>query len=884
MKRRKFIFMLLLLGCGIYANSQKVHISPRPQLTEWSDVVFRKSQSVKIIGGKEADQDALNLIKENFTESKKGLKLIIGERGDRSVKKYSEYIPGKNEGYYLRISNDAIVVAGNDEAGTFYGVQTLLQIMQNESFYCLTITDYPDVPQRGVVEGFYGNPWSHKDRLRQFEFYGENKFNIYIYGPKDDPYHREYWREPYPEDMAKRISELAAAAAKNKVHFVWALHPGKDIQWTEEDRMSSINKLEKMYELGIRSFAIFFDDIFGEEQSRADRQADYLNFLQKEFVEKHHDITPLIMCPTEYNKGWAGDTYLPLLGDRLDKDIHIMWTGNTVVDMIDEADMDWINSRIDRNAYVWLNYPVNDFCIDHLLMGPTYGNDKTIASKVSGFVSNPMEYAEASKVSLYSIADYTWNMEKYDEQESWHNALKYVMGDNLDAFRIFCGHNVDLGASRHGLRRAGESDDFRTLIERFEGENASAYDKVQLEAIGNEFGKMIHSADELMSSSAEPELMVEITPWVRVMKLIGERGKLIVSMYDALENNDEKAFVDYYEKQVALEQEQKGIISRDFEGSIKKPNPAVASDVVSPFINRTLKYLVRMYKKNHTYRADLFPMEVLDGGKYYIKCDGMWLTNANANANRTGDFPVWTKDEDLVNPQRQEWVISTEPSSGRYKISNAQDGRFITDKGTFRTSSDIQYDSELHSFDIYRINGKYAIMTTGKTGRMVFVSDGNRVEAKSSGGLNETLFVFDLVPVDDNVSVVHQVINNTSYYNIVNNEGLYLTNSKAALPVFEKADGSDSQKWHLLLDEGNGLYILKSITDGRSVAANAYFRKDDATSQEAVFTLFESGGSYSISIRQGETDKYMIMNGKFPMMTDQVSMPASYLYKLIPIE
>ena len=135
------------------------------------------------------------------------------------------------------------------------------------------------------------------------------------------------------------------------------MHPGGDIQWTDADRKASVDKLEKMYALGIRAFSIFFDDINGAEQSKGDKQAEYLNYLNEHFVKKHDDVPPIIMCPTQYNKAYTGgsDTYLNALGNSLDKETHIMWTGNSVVDMIGKGDMEWINARIKRNAYIWLN-------------------------------------------------------------------------------------------------------------------------------------------------------------------------------------------------------------------------------------------------------------------------------------------------------------------------------------------------------------------------------------------------------------------------------------------------------------------------------------------------------------------------------------------------
>ena len=54
--------------------------------------------------------------------------------------------------------------------------------------------------------------------------------------------------------------------------------------------------------LGIRAFSIFFDDINGAEQSKGDKQAEYLNYLNENFVKMHTDVAPIIMCPTQYNK------------------------------------------------------------------------------------------------------------------------------------------------------------------------------------------------------------------------------------------------------------------------------------------------------------------------------------------------------------------------------------------------------------------------------------------------------------------------------------------------------------------------------------------------------------------------------------------------------
>lgn len=339
--------------------AQPVSISPIPQSVVWGkQKAFKNTASFEIKGEKTADTDAIALLKSKISTNKKGIQLIIGEKGDKPVKQFQKNIPNQKEGYYLHIQPGKVVIAGADSIGTYYGVQTFLQLMSSPEVISLTISDFPDVVERGLVEGFYGNPFSHANRLSQFEFFGRNKMNVYIYGPKDDPYHgfSNRWRDPYPAKEAERMSELIKKAHENKVNFVWAVHPGNDIKWEDKDGdgviddfKACVNKFELMYALGVRSFAIFFDDISGIGTDPVN-QAKMLNYLTTEFVQKKPDVAPMILCPTQYNKAWSGGDYLSILGTQMDKSVRIMWTGNSVVDMINKSDMDWINNQIGRKS------------------------------------------------------------------------------------------------------------------------------------------------------------------------------------------------------------------------------------------------------------------------------------------------------------------------------------------------------------------------------------------------------------------------------------------------------------------------------------------------------------------------------------------------------
>ena len=525
---KKILTLGLMLFAGLGASAQVSLVNPVPQEVSTNNVIFDAPAQWSISADKKNLSgyiyDALATASPEVAQ-KASFKVTIGVRGDKQVSKYKKLIPAKSEGYYLKVTDKEIVIAGNDKNGLFYGVQTLLGMMREGKLEACTITDWPDVPFRGTVEGFYGTPWSHEARKSQLEFYGRNKMNVYIYGPKDDPWHRDKWREPYPEVEANRIAELVEVAKKNGVNFYWAIHPGVDIKWNDEDRDFLMAKLEVMYQLGVRSFAVFFDDIWGEG-AKADKQAALLNYIDDNFVQVKKDVAPLILCPTEYNKGWANEQggYLRTLGSTLNKGIEVMWTGNSVVACIDKPTMEWINERIERKGYIWLNFPVNDFVRDHILMGPAYGNGLDIATDVSGFVSNPMEYAETSKISLYGIADYCWNMEAYDYQSNWEKSLKDILPSNHEALRIFALYNKDLGPNGHGFRRE-EGEELKEMAEK-----ALAGDFYSVGMLNSACYELGLACDILLNDNSNPQLLHELRPWIIQGKNLAAYGGAVCLM------------------------------------------------------------------------------------------------------------------------------------------------------------------------------------------------------------------------------------------------------------------------------------------------------------------------------------------------------------------
>lgn len=825
---------LLLLCLFLFgAQAQQVTISPIPRTISLGSLkAFDNTATFVINGETTADPDAVALLKSKVRTGTSGVELILGEIGDTNMQEVASLIPSFKEGYYLKVEPGKVIIAGADSVGTFYGVQSFLQLMASPEVMSVTIKDYPSVFERGMIEGFYGNPFTHAARKDMFRFFGENKINVYIYGPKDDPYHGfgTKWRDPYPTEQATLMKELVETAHKNKVNFVWAVHPGNNISWEDNDAdgviddfKACVNKFQLMYNLSVRAFAVFFDDIGGVGADPAN-QAKMLNYLNTEFVQKKPDVAPLILCPTQYNKSWSSGTYLSVLGTQVDKSVRIMWTGNSVVDMINKSDMDWINAQISRRAYIWLNYPVTDYCVNHLLMGPTYGNDLNIASQLSGFTANPMEYAEASKVALYSIGDYVWNMTAYNPGVSWLRAIKYLMPQNFDAYKIFCENNVDLGSTYHGLRRENESAPFKAVIDSLMVlYNKSEYNPAQAALVSGQFQTFRDASAELMASTYNPALITEIKPWLQVFDLIGQKGIALIKMYASLNDGDSIAFIREYLTTDSLEALQKTIISRP--GTIKATNPTPANEVVAPFIKQFTAKLVLEYRRKYNYREDVFPKILLDEGRYFIKVNGQYLTNQNANRN--GGNPVFVARRDTINPQRQEWDITIDPTTERYKIINTQDSRYVNELGNFGTNV---FESIWHTYNLLRLNGKYSIQNAGSAGDKYWIKDNNRIKPGTINEVKTANFIFEIIPADQD-SVSYSKISATEDY-VIKWDDKYLTRGTTKTPVFSvlQTPLPETQQWKLLIDKMTDRYkpvyasdTTKYVSEAGLLGTNSYY-------------------------------------------------------------
>lgn len=74
----------------------------------------------------------------------------------------------------------------------------------------------------GVVEGFYGRPFTSDQRRDLFKKLKEFGSNLFVYAPKDDYKHRASWRELYTVEEGEHLQGLISAAKSSGIDCEFA--------------------------------------------------------------------------------------------------------------------------------------------------------------------------------------------------------------------------------------------------------------------------------------------------------------------------------------------------------------------------------------------------------------------------------------------------------------------------------------------------------------------------------------------------------------------------------------------------------------------------------------------------------------------------------------
>jgi len=317
----------------------------------------------------------------------------------------------------------------------------------------------------GVIEGYYGRPWSWDMREDQARFLSRHGYSFYLYAPKADAFLRRRWREDHPAEEADRLARMAATCAGVGMAFGVGLSPYE--AWRDfgvETRAALTRKLAFLDSVGVTEVALLFDDMKGDQADLAEAQVRMAHF-----VAEHSKARRLIVCPTVYTDdpvlarvfGPTPPGYLADMGRLLDPAIEVFWTGEEVCSReYSPGHLARVAEQLRRKPTLWDNYPVND--------GPTMspflhlraftGRPAAIGEHLAAHAVNPCLQPTLFRIPALTLAESYVQGEAYQYGEAWTRAAREVLGEDLADllgrhYRLFHDQGRDnLGDRAPGLR------------------------------------------------------------------------------------------------------------------------------------------------------------------------------------------------------------------------------------------------------------------------------------------------------------------------------------------------------------------------------------------------------------------------------------------------
>lgn len=572
---------------SLFAFGQSYSIYPIPQTQNLQDGTVSLSSTVNIVCESGIDSYTKDRIKSILSEAGVSAEIsssavsgmtniYLGVNGSNEIADNLVTTRGLNrtvfsktdkfDKHLLSLSNQAghaeLIVLGENTDATFMALASFEQMLDNgtNDLRCVNIYDYADQQSRGLVEGYYGYPYSVSVKKDIFKFMMRYKMNTYLYGAKSDPYHSNYWKDAYPSQITAQqekngwlsqdmVKELTEEAHKTKVNFIWAIHPGNSFLGSSTVVNDIMAKFDLMYNLGVRQFAIFVDDVgIPNSESGYALNAERLNAVQQAIEQKYNKSTatpsdtvkPLHFVPQIYCTTFAGSEeqrqgFFTALANT-PQYITIYTTGWGVWSIPNSSDLNQVKKYLGRNVGWWWNYPCNDNADGQIYTKDMYSNfydmpsvsgNGTLPSTLDngiGIVSNPMQEGELSKIALFSVADYAWNTGRFNNITSYKAAVKAVVGnDNSEDFEFLADYlryndpsefSNMMNSAKSAIQKGNSNSYLVNLQER-------------LERINNACDKFI--AFETSEKESDRLFYQDIAPWLLKLKTMASNSLQLIA-------------------------------------------------------------------------------------------------------------------------------------------------------------------------------------------------------------------------------------------------------------------------------------------------------------------------------------------------------------------
>jgi hypothetical protein len=322
----------------------------------------------------------------------------------------------------------------------------------------------------GIIEGFYGKPWSWAERDSTIRFLAQFGYSFYFYAPKADPYLRRLWRDPHPDDVTQSLTNLSEICRKAGVRFGVGLSPSKlHLGFDRAAKEALTKKLEWVDQLGVVDLGLLFDDMRGDLPDLARRQIEIVNW-----VAERMNADRLLVCPSYYTDdpvldrvfGQRPPDYLEDLGRAFDPAIEMFWTGEEVCSRAFSAGhLQRVTEQMRRKPFLWDNYPVNDGerMSQYLYVRGFTGRPASMRRHIAAHGVNPALQPTLSQIPALTLALSYQLGDDYEYGAATHHAAIEVLGEELGTML----YEDVLILQDVGLDRLGQKE--KRLRERYSG-------------------------------------------------------------------------------------------------------------------------------------------------------------------------------------------------------------------------------------------------------------------------------------------------------------------------------------------------------------------------------------------------------------------------------
>jgi hypothetical protein len=317
-------------------------------------------------------------------------------------------------------------------------------------------------PPLGIIEGYFGAPWSWDERRATMRFLAPHGYRFYVYAPKADAFLRRRWREPHPDAAATALAAFAADCRGAGVEFGVGLTPFEaHFEFDAAQRDALTRKLAHLDSLGLDVLAILFDDMRGDLADLAARQLAIVAHAAANTRARR-----IVVCPGYYSDdpvldrvfGARPANYLEDLGRGLDPSIDVFWTGEEVCSReYSPGHLDAVATALQRRPTLWDNYPVNDGprMSQFLHLRAFTGRPASIGAHVAAHAINPALQPTLTRIPALTLAASYREGAAYRYGRAFAEAARAVAGPELAAaLQADLLSLQDAGLERLGERRA----------------------------------------------------------------------------------------------------------------------------------------------------------------------------------------------------------------------------------------------------------------------------------------------------------------------------------------------------------------------------------------------------------------------------------------------